>query len=140
VPELAGREPSGSGGFTGAPVLAVVRFRPPAGEPAGEFAAGVERALTALGHADGYRRGRVARAIDDPDEWMLVTEWDGPGAWRRALGRFDVKLELTPLLAHAVDAPGAFEVLISQDGRAEHPRRHGSGLAPDAATAVPGRP
>jgi hypothetical protein len=69
---------------------------------------------------------------------VLVTEWDGPGAWRRALGGFDVKMELTPLLAHAVDAPGAFEVLVGQDGPAAPLRHHGSALAPDAATAAPG--
>ncbi|WP_238438126.1 antibiotic biosynthesis monooxygenase, partial [Frankia nepalensis] len=132
----------------GAPVLAMVRFRLPAasGETAGpaarlvtEFAAGAERALAALGQAAGYRSGRLARAMDDPAEWVLVTEWDGPGAWRRALGRFDVKLELTPLLVHAVDVPGAFEVLVGQDSPAAAPRRHGSALAPDAATAAPGR-
>ncbi|WP_083418234.1 antibiotic biosynthesis monooxygenase family protein [Pseudofrankia sp. BMG5.36] len=125
-----------------APVLAIVRFRLPAGSGetamAGEFAAGADRALTALGQADGYRAGRLARAVDDPDEWVLVTEWDGPGAWRRALGRFDVKIELTPLLVHAVDAPGAFEVLVGQDSPAAASRRYGSALAPDAATAAPG--
>ena len=124
-------------------MLAIVRFRLPAGS--GEtattsgFAAGAEAALTALGQADGYRAGRLARAIDDPDEWVLVTEWDGPGAWRRALGRFDVKMELTPLLAHAVDAPGAFEILVGQDSPAVAAARYGSALAPDAATATPGR-
>ena len=129
-----------------APVVAMLRFRlagasglgGAAGSDAG-FAAGAERALAALGRAAGYRSGRLARAVDDPDEWVLVTEWDGPGAWRRALGGFDVKMELTPLLAHAVDAPDAFEVLVGQDGPAAPLRHHGSGLAPDAATAAPGQ-
>jgi len=129
-----------------APVVAMLRFRLPAGAvgpagasgPASGFAAGAERALAALGRAAGYRAGRLGRAVDAPDEWVLVTEWDGPGAWRRALGGFDVKMELTPLLAHAVDAPGAFEVLVGQDGPAAPLRHHGSALAPDAATAAPG--
>jgi hypothetical protein len=120
-------------------VLAIVRFRLAGGAAAAEeFAAGADRALLALAQADGYRAGRLARAVDDPDEWVLVTEWAGPGAWRRALGRFDVKMELTPLLACAVDVPGAFEVLVSQDGPGATPRRFGSARAADAATAAPG--
>jgi hypothetical protein len=124
-------------GSDAAPVLAMVRFRLPDG-PTGDFLDGAERALSALSQGAGYRSGRIARAIDDPGEWVLVTEWDGPGFWRRALGRFDVKMELTPLLTHAVDAPGAFEVLVDHDGPDMSPRRHGSALAPDAATATPG--
>ncbi|MBX6390879.1 MAG: antibiotic biosynthesis monooxygenase [Frankia sp.] len=128
-------------------MLAIVRFRLPADQAEGTeradaaaagFAAGAERALAALAQAAGYRAGRLARAVDDPAEWVLVTEWAGPGAWRRALSRFDVRVELTPLLAHAVDAPGAFEVLVGQDGPDGATHRHGSSLASDAATAAPG--
>jgi hypothetical protein len=136
-----------------APVLALVRFRLSAptdedgasgGQPAAaaagaEFAAAAERALAAFTRSVGFRSGRLARAVDDPDAWVLATEWDGPGAWRRALGGFDVRCELTPLLVHAIDAPGAFEVLVGQDGPTAPPSRHGSALAPDAATAGPGR-
>jgi hypothetical protein len=111
-----------------APVLAVVRFQVP-DDAAGAFAAGAERVLAALCGAAGFRAGRLARAVDDPGAWTLVTEWDGPGTWRRALGGFDVRLELAPLLAWALDAPGAFEVLVAHDGPGQPARRHGSALA-----------
>jgi heme oxygenase (mycobilin-producing) len=42
-----------------------------------------------------------------------VTEWESVGAYRRALGGFEVKVRATPLLALSVDAPSAFETLAS---------------------------
>jgi hypothetical protein len=120
-----------------APVLAMVRFEVP--EDAGAaFAAGAERALAALAAAPGYRAGRLARAVDEPGHWALVTEWAGPGAWRRALGGFEARQALAPLLGWAVDAPGAFEVLLGQDSPTAPPTRYGSARAADAATAAPG--
>ena len=46
---------------------------------------------------------------------MLVTEWDGIGAYRRALGNYEVKLHATPVLARAIDAPSGFEQLVAVD-------------------------
>jgi quinol monooxygenase YgiN len=76
----------------------------------------VERAhaaLAALAERPGYQSGRLTRALDDPAVWTLVTEWESVGAYRRALGAFDVKVHATPLLALSVDAPSAFETLAS---------------------------
>jgi hypothetical protein len=70
-------------------------------------------ALTALAERPGYLSGRLTRAIDDPDHWTLVTDWESVGAYRRALGGFDVKMHATPLLSESVDAPSAFETLAS---------------------------
>ena len=70
-------------------------------------------ALTALAERPGYLSGRLARAIEDPSRWTLVTEWESVGAYRRALGNFDVKVHATPLLAESVDTPSAFETLAS---------------------------
>ena len=51
------------------------------------------------------------RALEDPTTWTLVTEWESVGAYRRALGDFDVKVHATPLLAESLDEPSAFETL-----------------------------
>ena len=45
-----------------------------------------------------------------------MTEWASVGAYRRALGNYDVKLYATPLLAQALDRPSAFEELLDVDG------------------------
>jgi quinol monooxygenase YgiN len=70
-------------------------------------------ALTALAERPGYLSGRLARAIEDPSHWTLVTEWESVGAYRRALGGFDVKVHAAPLLSESVDEPSAFETLAA---------------------------
>lgn len=113
-------------------MIAVTHFRdsaespvevagPSAGPVAGDagFADRAEAALAALAARPGYLRGTLARSMDDPADWLLLTEWESVGAYRRALGAYDVKLAATPLLAQARDLPGGFESLldIAPDGR-----------------------
>lgn len=69
-------------------------------------------ALTVLAARPGYLRGTLARSTDDPQAWLLITEWENVGSYRRALGNFDVKLHATPLLADALDLPSVFESLL----------------------------
>jgi hypothetical protein len=118
-------------------VLGSVCFRVPDTDAARFVAAG-EAVLRALATRRGYRGARLGRALDDPTLWMLVSEWAGPGDWRRALSAFEVRCELAPLLVYAVDAPGAFEILLGQDAAGAPLRGWGSDLAPDAGTAGPG--
>jgi heme oxygenase (mycobilin-producing) len=77
------------------------------------FAERAHAALAALADRPGYRSGRLTRALDDPAYWTLVTEWESVGAYRRALGGFDVKVHATPLLSESVDEPSAYETLAS---------------------------
>ncbi|MEX5631828.1 antibiotic biosynthesis monooxygenase family protein [Parafrankia sp. FMc2] len=136
MPEHEAARPPAAAGGPGAPVVAVLRFDVPEPERAG-FAAAGERVLAALAAQRGFRSGRVGRSVDEPAAWLLVTEWSGPGAWRRALSGFDVRCELTPLLGWAQDAPGAFEVLHERETGGPA-LSHGSARAPDADTAAPG--
>lgn len=73
-------------------------------------------ALAALSARRGYRTGRVGRSADEPGRWAMVTEWEGVGAYRRALSAYDVKVRATPFLARARDEPSAFETLLYDDG------------------------
>jgi quinol monooxygenase YgiN len=120
-------------------VLVVIRFEVP-DEKAGGFSAGAARAVEALARQPGYLSARVGRAADDPAVWALATEWDGARAWRRALSAFDVRVALTPLTAFAIDEPGAFEVLLAQDGPAGEIRRAASARASDAVPDLGGIP
>jgi quinol monooxygenase YgiN len=83
------------------------------------FVTRAHAALAALAERPGYLSGRLTRAIDEPTSWTLVTEWESVGAYRRALGHYEVKLRATPLLAQSVDQPSAFEALlvVDADGR-----------------------
>ena len=77
-----------------------------------DFAERAGRALAALAARPGYLRGSLARSTDDAAAWLLLTEWENVGSYRRALGAYDVKLHATPLLATALDLPGGFEQLL----------------------------
>ena len=69
-------------------------------------------ALVGLAACPGYVRGSVGRSADDPGAWLLLTEWENVGSYRRALGAYQVKVTLTPLMADAQDLPSAFESLV----------------------------
>ena len=102
-------------------------------EPADEaaFRDDAAAALRALSERPGWLGGRLGRAIDDGSGWLLLTEWESVGAYRRALGGFDVKMHATPLLARAVAEPSAYETFADAGDPSDR--------AADADTTGPGR-
>ncbi len=96
-------------------MLVVTRFDVPEDE-AEIFAAQAKAALDAFAVRPGHLRGRVGRASDAPTAWVLVTEWESVGAYRRSLSAYDVKVDAAPLLARGRDEPSAYEVLLATDG------------------------
>jgi hypothetical protein len=93
-----------------APVIVVSRFLVPEADQAA-FRADLERAREVLAVQRGFLSGRIGRNVDDPELWVLTTEWEGPGAYRRALSAYDVKLAAVPTLSRAVDEPSAYETV-----------------------------
>jgi antibiotic biosynthesis monooxygenase len=84
-----------------------------------DFAGRATRVLEALSGCPGYLRGSLGRSTDDADRWVLITEWENVGSYRRALGRYEVKVHATPLVADALDLPSAYEPLVDiEPGRA----------------------
>jgi heme oxygenase (mycobilin-producing) len=96
-------------------VLAITRFRVDGPDDA-TFLEQARTALAALGARPGFVRGHLGRATDDPQLWLLSTEWEGVGAYRRALSSYDVKVRATEVFLRAVQEPGAFEVVASWEG------------------------
>jgi quinol monooxygenase YgiN len=105
-------------------MLAVTRYRVEPADAA-SFLAQARAALAVLAGRPGWRTGHVGRATDDPALWVLTSEWDDVGSYRRALSTHEVKITAVPLLSRAIDEPTAFEELTDPDG-------YGSALAPDA--------
>jgi quinol monooxygenase YgiN len=95
-------------------MIVVTRFDVPEGD-APAFRPRAEAALAAFAGRPGFLRGRVGRAADDPTAWVLTTEWEGVGAYRRSLSAFEVKVDAAPLLGLGRDEPSAFEVLHAVD-------------------------
>ena len=90
-------------------VLVLTRFRAPVGDDA--FRARLEEALAVLAEQRGFLDGHLGRNVDDPGLWVLQTRWDGPGAYRRALSAYDVKMRAWSVLGEAIDEPTAYEVV-----------------------------
>ncbi len=82
---------------------------------AADFLPRAQAALAAFAGRPGFVRGRIGRAADDPAAWVLTTEWEGVGAYRRSLSAYDVKVDAAPLLGLSRDEPSAFEVLHAID-------------------------
>jgi heme oxygenase (mycobilin-producing) len=95
-------------------VLVVTRYTVP--EQAGrEFYAKAKSAIKVLAAQPGYVRGRIGRATDEPLQWVIVTEWQNVGAYRRAIGTYTVRVEAVPFLALARDEPTAYEILYADN-------------------------
>lgn len=92
------------------PMLVVLRFDVSDSET---FLPQAQSALKAFAARPGFVRGNIGRAADDPSSWILSTEWEGVGAYRRSLSSYDVKL-LAPFLGLARPEASAFEVLASE--------------------------
>jgi hypothetical protein len=107
-------------------VIVVTRFDVPE-DGAQAFLPQAQAALSAFAARPGFVRGRVGRAPDDPTAWVLTTEWDSVGAYRRSLAA-------APLLGQGRDEPSAFEVLVREDTAVPTVRRP-SDRAADAATS-----
>ena len=81
-------------------MLAVFRFEVPPAQRPGQLAR-ARAALRVLSDRPGFVGARLASSADEPDDWLLVTEWTGMGPWRRALSDYDVRVQVIPWLAGA---------------------------------------
>lgn len=117
-------------------MLVVTRYAVPVADAAG-FLDRARAAVAALAERPGFRRAWVGRAVDDGATYVLASDWDDVGSYRRALSSYEVKVAAVPLLSEAIDEPSAFEVLHGVDGGVATDRP--SGLAADAGSVGLGR-
>ena len=89
-------------------MLAIARFQVPLKDGA-DFRGELEKVRAVLADAAGFISGQIGQNLDDPTLWVLTTQWENVGSYRRALSSTRAKLEAIPILARAIDEPGAFE-------------------------------
>lgn len=89
-------------------MIAIARFRVQLSD-ALDFRSELETVKAVLGEATGFKSATVGQNLDDPTLWVLTTEWENVGSYRRALSSTRAKLEAIPVLARAIDEPGAYE-------------------------------
>jgi quinol monooxygenase YgiN len=88
-------------------MLVVARLHPPTDEET--FRSEVRSAIDALAARPGHIASRLARALDDPSRWVLVSEWENVGSYRRALSSYDVRMASGMLMGAVVNEPTAYE-------------------------------
>ena len=71
----------------------------------------ITAALAILAAKPGHVGGEVGRNVDDPTLWVLTTRWENVGSYRRALGSYEGKMHIQPLMVNAVDEPSAYELV-----------------------------
>ena len=79
-----------------------------------DFIEHAQDVLRLLAARPGYRRGSLSRSTDDPSHWVLLTEWEDIGSYRRGFSA-EVRMVAMPLFAAARDLPSAFEPFIEID-------------------------
>jgi hypothetical protein len=89
-------------------MIAIARFEVPLAESAA-FAIDAKTAFEALASCAGFIDGEYGQNLDQSTLWAIVTRWENVGSYRRALSAMRTKLEAIPLLARAIDEPGAYE-------------------------------
>ena len=89
-------------------MIAIARFSIALNQ-ARSFRSELEAARDALAQAPGYLDGQNGQSLDEPTLWVLTTNWENVGSYRRALSTMRAKLEAIPVLALAIDEPGAYE-------------------------------
>jgi len=90
-------------------MIAIARFEVPMAESAA-FALDAKSAYEALASCAGFIDGEYGQNLDQSTLWAIVTRWEDVGSYRRALSAMRTKLEAIPLLARAIDEPGAYEI------------------------------
>ncbi|MEV0149180.1 MULTISPECIES: antibiotic biosynthesis monooxygenase [unclassified Nonomuraea] len=93
-------------------MLAVIRYTVPESQSQ-DFVKQGHAILDTLATQPGYVRGRLARSVDEPNLWALVSEWEGAGFYRRALSA--ARMAMYPLMILMVHEPSAFEDVYLQD-------------------------
>ncbi|MEV0201120.1 antibiotic biosynthesis monooxygenase [Nonomuraea sp. NPDC050691] len=93
-------------------MLAVMRYTVPESQSQ-DFIKQGHAILDTLATQPGYLRGRLARSVDEPNLWALVSEWEGAGFYRRALSA--ARMAMYPLMILMVHEPSAFEDVYTQE-------------------------
>lgn len=93
-------------------MLAVNRLRA-FDSPDEQVSAELSVLIDVLATQPGFRNARAGHCLDEPDVWILLSEWESIGTYRRALSSHAVKTSGYPVFVRVVDEPGAYELLIS---------------------------
>ena len=67
-----------------------------------DFIEHAQAVLRLLAVRPGYRHGSLSRSTDDPSHWVLLTEWDDIGSYRRG---FSAEVRMVAITVRALAVP-----------------------------------
>ena len=70
-----------------------------------------KQAMNVLQERPGFVAGSIFHNADSPERYLIKTDWNDVGSYRRALGSMEAKIGVWPFLADMRDEPTAFELL-----------------------------
>lgn len=71
-----------------------------------------KQAMNVLQERPGFISGSIFHNADSPIRYLIKTDWQDVGSYRRALGSMEAKIGVWPFLASMRDEPTAFEMLM----------------------------
>lgn len=71
-----------------------------------------KQAMKVLQDRPGFAAGSIFHNADSPERYLIKTDWQDVGSYRRALGSMEAKIGVWPFLANMRDEPTAFELLM----------------------------
>lgn len=71
------------------------------------------QALEVLQAKSGFIEADVFRSADEPYRFLVKTDWENVGSYRKALGSTEAKIEVWPFLTNMHDGVSAFEKLLN---------------------------
>ena len=71
-----------------------------------------KQAMNVLQGRPGFVSGNIFHNADSPERYLIKTDWNNVGSYRRALGSMEAKIGVWPFLANMRDEPTAFELLM----------------------------
>jgi hypothetical protein len=75
--------------------------------------ANARAALNILQKQSGFISATILHSADEPQRYLVQSDWKDVGSYRRAMGSMDSKIGVWPFLADMKDDVTAFEKLFS---------------------------
>ena len=112
-------------------IAVIAQLVVPEGDRA-QFDQGYARIGELVGQSPGFLSSELGQSTDSLQDLTLIHRWEGVGAYRKFLSRYEVKLEVIPFLSKFTKESVTVEII--SDSQSDMSQSAASSLAPDAQT------
>jgi quinol monooxygenase YgiN len=112
-------------------IAVIAQLVVPEGDRA-QFDQGYARIGELAAQSPGFLSSELGQSTDSLQDLTLIHRWEGVGAYRKFLSRYEVKLEVIPFLSKFTKESVTVEII--SDSQSDMSQSAASSLAPDAQT------